>query len=154
MEPDMKSGPEFAGKRDFLKVILGGGVIMWLGSVLYPIFAYLRPPVEAEVEVTSVRVGTVAELKNDSARIVRFGNKPVILLRLQNGEFRAFEATCTHLDCTVQYRIDLQMICCACHNGRYDLTGRNIAGPPPRPLTQFRVVVKNDELFVARATEA
>jgi Rieske Fe-S protein len=153
MEPGKKEESEVSGKRDFLKIILGGSLVMWLGSVLYPILAYLKPPVQAEVEVTSVRVGSISDVENDSGMIVRFGNKPVILVRLPGGEFRAFEATCTHLDCTVQYRKDLQMIWCACHNGRYDLTGRNIAGPPPRPLTQFRVVVKNDELFVARATE-
>jgi Rieske Fe-S protein len=138
-------------KRDFLKYLLGGGVVMWLGSVLYPIFSYLKPPKQAEVEVTSVRVGLASEIEKDSGTIIRFGNKPVILVRLPDGEFRAFEATCTHLDCTVQYRKDLQMIWCACHNGRYDLTGRNIAGPPPRPLDQFRVVVKGEELFVAKA---
>jgi Rieske Fe-S protein len=153
METGRENHPEVSGKRDFLKVILGGSLAMWVGSVLYPILAYLRPPVQAEVEVTSVRVGTISDVQKDSGMIVRFGNKPVILVRLANGEFRAFEATCTHLDCTVQYRKDLQMIWCACHNGRYDLTGRNIAGPPPRPLSEFRVVVKNDELFVARITD-
>jgi Rieske Fe-S protein len=146
-----EAGPSLQ-KRDFLKMVLGGGVLMWLGSVLYPILAYLKPPKEAEVEVTSVKVGTVGEIEKGSGTIVRFGNKPVILVRTPEGDFRAFSATCTHLDCTVQYRKDLQVIWCACHNGRYDMNGRNIAGPPPRPLDEFRVAVKNDELFVARRT--
>ena len=34
---------------------------------------------------------------------------------------------------------DLRQIWCACHNGLYDLAGRNVSGPPPRPLEVFEV---------------
>ncbi len=137
-------------KRDFLKYVLGGGLLAWLAAVLYPVVVYLKPPKQAEVEVTSVKVGKAKDIEKDSGTIVRFGSKPVILVRTAGGEFKAFSATCTHLDCTVQYRKDLGMIWCACHNGRYDLSGRNVAGPPPRPLEEYRVVVQGDEVFVSR----
>ena len=138
------------GKRDFLKYVLGGGLLAWAAAVLYPLFAYLRPPKQAEVEVTSVKVGKLEAIEKDSGIIVRFGNKPVIIVRAANGDLRAFSATCTHLDCTVQYRKDMGMIWCACHNGRYDLNGRNIAGPPPRPLDEYRVVVQGGEVLVSK----
>ena len=53
------AAPDLAGKsrRDFLKYVLGGALIAWIGAVLYPIFAYLKPPHQGEVEVTSVKVG-------------------------------------------------------------------------------------------------
>lgn len=137
-------------KRDFLKYVLGGGLMAWVASVVYPLFAYLKPPKQAEVEVSSVKVGKLATIEKDSGTIVRFGNKPVILLRTSNGELRAFSATCTHLDCTVQYRKDLGVIWCACHNGKYDFNGKNIAGPPPRPLDEFRVVVQGEEVFISK----
>ena len=140
------------GKRDFLTYILSGGLLAWAGSVVYPLFTYLRPPKQAEVEVSSVKVGKLSAIEKDSGTIVRFGNKPVILVRTASGELRAFSATCTHLDCTVQYRKDLGVIWCACHNGKYDLNGRNIAGPPPRPLDEFRVVVQGEEVFVSKKT--
>lgn len=138
------------GKRDFLKIALGGGLIAWVASVVYPLFAYLKPPKQAEVEVSSVRVGTLSEIGEDTGQIVRFGNKPVIVVRLASGEVKAFSAVCTHLDCTVQYRQDMGLIWCACHNGKYDLTGRNIAGPPPRPLDEYRVVTQGEEVFVSK----
>ena len=137
-------------KRDFLKYVLGGGVIAWLAAVLYPVALYLKPPPQGEVEVTSVSAGKLSAIPNDSGTVLRFGNKPVILLRTKAGELRAFSATCTHLDCTVQYRKDMGMIWCACHNGRYDLSGRNVAGPPPRPLDEYRVVVQGEEVFVSK----
>jgi Rieske Fe-S protein len=57
---------------------------------------------------------------------------------------------CTHLQCTVQYRSDTQHIWCACHNGHYDLNGRNIAGPPPKPLEQYLVNIRGDEIVVSK----
>ena len=137
-------------KRDLLKIMLGGSLVAWLGSVLYPLLAYLKPPQQAEVEVSSVRVGKLADIPKDSGQIVRFGNKPVIVVRTANGDLRAFSAVCTHLDCTVQYKRDMGLIWCACHNGKYDLNGRNIAGPPPRPLDEYRVIVQGEEVFVSK----
>jgi len=150
--PSDTPSPELPQRRKFLQFLLGGSLAAWLGAVLYPIVAYLKPPAQAEVEVSSVRVGVLDDIKKDGGQIVRFGSKPVLLVRTAEGDLKAFSATCTHLDCTVQYRSDLGVIWCACHNGKYDLTGRNIDGPPPRPLDEFRVLLKGNEVFVAKKT--
>lgn len=140
------------GKRDFLKIILSGGVFAFIGAVIYPILAYLIPPKEAEVAVSSVKAGKLSEIEKESGKIIKFGTKPVILIRTAGDELKAFSATCTHLDCTVQYRKDYGTIWCACHNGRYDLNGRNISGPPPRPLDELRVIVQGDEILISKKT--
>jgi len=137
-------------RRQFTNYLLAGGLLGWMGSVLYPLFAYLKPPPVAEANVNSVKAGLASEFANNSAEIVKFGRKPVILIRTDGGEFRAFEATCTHLDCIVQYRTDLKQIWCACHNGIYDTRGRNVSGPPPRPLEAFAVNIVDDEIMVSR----
>ncbi len=137
-------------KRDFLKYILGGSLVVWVGTILYPVLSYLKPPSQAEVEVSSVKVGKLSDIEKDSGTIVKFGSKPVILLRLASGELRAFSATCTHLECTVQYRKDLGLIWCACHNGKYDVNGRNVSGPPPRPLDEYNVKVQGGEVFISK----
>jgi Rieske Fe-S protein len=144
--------PENQSKRDFLKYFFAGSVTAFLGAVLYPIFAYLVPPKQAGVEVSSVKAGKLSEIEKESGKIIKFGTKPVILIRTANDELRAFSATCTHLDCTVQYRKDFGMIWCACHNGKYDLNGRNISGPPPRPLDEFRVLLHGDEILISKKT--
>ncbi|HLF13806.1 MAG TPA: Rieske (2Fe-2S) protein [Bacteroidota bacterium] len=130
--------------------MLGSSLAALTGSVLYPIVAYLKPPKSGEVEVSTVKAGKVDEFDRDSGQIIKFGTKPVLLVRTQEGEFRAFSAVCTHLDCTVQYRREKGTIWCACHNGTYDLTGRNIAGPPPRPLDEFRVIVQGEEVLISK----
>ena len=137
-------------RRQFTNTVLTGGLLGWLGSVLYPIISYLRPPEVPEANVASVKAGTASDFPTNTAQIVKFGRKPVILIRTDAGDFRAFSATCTHLDCIVQYRTDLKQIWCACHNGLYDTRGRNVSGPPPRPLDEFSVNVVNDEILVSR----
>ncbi|MFA6455934.1 MAG: Rieske (2Fe-2S) protein [Bacteroidota bacterium] len=148
--PDISDPNVQQNKRDFLRYILFGGVTAWLAAVLYPVMAYLKPPKQAEVVVNSVKAGKVSDFANDSGSIVKFGNKPVILIRNPKGEFKAFSAVCTHLDCTVSYRKDFGMIWCACHNGKYDLNGRNVSGPPPRPLDEFRVTVQGEEVSISK----
>jgi cytochrome b6-f complex iron-sulfur subunit len=103
-----------------------------------------------EANVQSVKAGLVSAFPVNTAQIVKFGRKPVILVREQSGEFSALSATCTHLECIVQYRGDLKQIWCACHNGLYDLHGRNVSGPPPRPLEEYAVNIVGDEILVSK----
>lgn len=144
------SGAVNEAKRDFLKWILSGGLVAFVASIVYPVLAYLKPPAQGEVEVTSVNVGKLSDIPKNSGRIIKFGSKPVILIRTEAGDLRAFSATCTHLDCTVQYKKELGVIWCACHNGKYDLNGHNISGPPPRPLSPYKVIEQGDEVLVSK----
>ncbi|MFZ0391500.1 MAG: Rieske (2Fe-2S) protein [Calditrichia bacterium] len=139
------------GRRKFLNIIIAGGIAGWVASVIYPVISYLKPPKIPEAQVNSVKGGTVSDFPPNSGQIIQFGRIPVILIRTVDGKFKAFEATCTHLDCIVQYRTDTHRIWCACHNGVYDLNGRNISGPPPKPLTQYNVNISDDEIFITKA---
>ena len=119
-------------------------------SFLYPAIDYMLPPPVAESTSRSVSAAKVGELKNNNGKIFKFGSRPALLVRTVEGEYRAFSAVCTHLNCTVQYREDLHEIWCACHNGLYDLEGRNVSGPPPRPLEMFEVHVQGEDIVVSR----
>lgn len=149
------------GRRRFIDWVGSWSITTWLlstgfggfmAAVLYPVTRYLIPPKAEESAVSSVtlsiRTGDVAP---NSGTIFKFGNEAGLLIRTPSGELRAFSAQCTHLDCIVQYRDDEQDIWCACHNGHYDLTGRNVAGPPPEPLARFEVRVRGDQIIVNRA---
>ncbi|MFH1742679.1 MAG: ubiquinol-cytochrome c reductase iron-sulfur subunit [bacterium] len=141
-------------RRSVLNWLLGTSLGAWAGVVLYPILAYIKPPEQGEAAVTAVRVDTVMNFLPRTGRVVPFGRKPALVLRASEepDSFRAFYATCTHLDCTVSYREDLNAIFCACHNGAYDLNGINISGPPPRPLTPLKVNVRDGTIFISRET--
>lgn len=138
-------------RKKFIDYVLKGSLIGWLGTAFYPILAYLKPPKIAEANVSSVSAGLAADFLPNSSKIIKFGRKPVILIRKEDGEFRAFGATCTHLDCIVQYKKDSKDIFCACHNGIYDLNGSNVSGPPPRPLQRFNVQEVRDEILISKS---
>lgn len=137
-------------RREFLNWVLGIGTIGWIAAILYPVYKYIVPPKSREAVVKSVSVGKVKDFKPNSGLNFKFGNKPGILILTEDGTFKAFSATCTHLECTVQYKDEMKLIWCACHNGKYDLSGKNISGPPPNPLEEFKVIIKNNEVFVTK----
>ena len=137
-------------RRNFLNILVGSAAVSFIGMLIYPVIKYLTPPKLPQVVPDNVLAGEVSKLKDNSGKIFRFGNKPAILIRTPSGDIRAFTAVCTHLQCTVQYRSDLKQIWCACHNGHYDLFGKNISGPPPRPLKRFDVTIKGDNIYVHR----
>ncbi len=139
-------------RRRFLNFLIGGSLLGWISSVIYPIFSFLIPPKIPEANVNSVNAGPAAEFPANSGKIIKFGRKPVLLIKDEVGEFHAFDGTCTHLDCIVQYRDDTKQIWCACHNGIYDISGGTVSGPPPRPLQEFTVNIVNDEIVIINPT--
>ena len=133
-----------------MEYLLGGGLLASFASFLYPVLRYLIPPLTPDLGSDTVVAARVGDLKPNTGKIFRFGSRPGLLVLTQEREYRAMAATCTHLDCTVQYRDDLHQVWCACHNGTYDLNGRNVSGPPPRPLETYDVHVRGEEIIVER----
>ncbi len=144
-----QEGP-VVSRRGALNWLLGTTFGATLAAALYPVFRFVIPPEVAEAPVNRVLAAKLSELSVNSGKIFRFGSRPGIVLRTQDGAVRAFSAVCTHLNCTVQYRPEFQNIWCACHNGVYDLQGKNISGPPPRPLEAYKVDVSGDDVVVTR----
>jgi Rieske Fe-S protein len=138
-------------RRSFLDFLLGTSALATLGAIVYPIFRFMSPPQIVESAENSVVAAKLSEVPPNSGKIFKFGNKPGILVHTAAGEFKAFSAVCTHLECIVQYRDDTKQIWCACHNGQYNLSGKNVGGPPPRPLEEYKVNTRGDDVVVTRA---
>ena len=158
MNPDIREKsdknlgtPPLPPRRTFLDILLGTSALATLGAIVYPIFRFMSPPQIVESTESSVVAAKLSEVPPNSGKIFKFGNKPGILVHTTSGEFKAFSAVCTHLECIVQYRDDTKQIWCACHNGQYNLSGKNIGGPPPRPLEEYKVNTRGDEVVVTRA---
>lgn len=149
-QQNQETSPNPSSRRSFLNVLLSTSIGASAIAILYPIFKYLAPPKSGEPATASVVAGKASELKPNSGMIFKFGSTPGILIRTPDGELRAFSAVCTHLQCTVQYKKETSQIWCACHNGIYDLSGRNVSGPPPKPLEAYKVNLRGDEVVVSR----
>lgn len=142
------------GKRSFIQVLLGIGVVAWLGGVVAAVIKYLAPPKDTGGDQNSIALGPEDSIvnnpkwKNDSF-IFKFKNKPAILVKTPTGNYRAFSAECTHLQCIVEHQPDNKVFFCNCHGGKYNLDGKNIAGPPPLPLEEYDVATENGEITVS-----
>ena len=158
MNSDSKSGKPGAGGgepkvdsgRRWVNVLLGTGIVATIASFVYPAIRYVIPPPVSEASNLSVVAAKVGQLKANTGMVFKFGSEPAILILMADGKYRAFTAVCTHLGCTVQYRADLHEIWCPCHNGTYNLQGRNVSGPPPRPLTEYKVHIQGGDIVVVR----
>lgn len=137
-------------RRNWVTALIGGGFASSILSFLYPVIRFILPPDVAESTTVEVVAAKTSELPPNSGKVIAFGDHPAIVVRTPAGDWRAFTAVCTHLACTVQYRSDMQMIWCACHNGMYDLNGKVVSGPPPRPLEEHAIHVRGDEVVVSR----
>lgn len=144
-------GSTSPSRRSFLDYLLGTSAIATLGAILYPILRFMSPPQIIESTESSVVAAKLSEVPINSGKIFKFGSKPGILIRTDTGELKACSAVCTHLDCIVQYRPDIKHIWCACHNGHYNTDGKNISGPPPRPLEAYKVNRRGDDIVVSRS---
>lgn len=125
-------------RRTFLDFVLGFSSVAWLAGVLYPVIRYLKPIHRAgPTGPTRLTREELAKLEQHRFVIVPVSGKRVIVLENPSHAIRAFDAKCTHEGCTVQYLPEQSIIWCACHNGRFDLNGRVLSGPPPRPLPEY-----------------
>jgi Rieske Fe-S protein len=138
-------------RRRFLDSLLGTGFASTVVAVVYPVWRYLIPPQSGEPATQSVVAAQASQVKANSGMVFKFGSKPGLLVRAPDGTLRAYNAVCTHLECTVQYKSDTSQIWCACHNGMYDLEGNVVSGPPPRPLERLAVNLRGDDVVVSRA---
>lgn len=137
-------------RRTLLRRLLGVGVVGWLGTIFYPVAKFLIPPPVGEATVTTMKIGAVGEEWEKPFKIIRFGRKPVLVLKDRQDNYRALSALCTHLACIVQYRAEDNFIWCACHNGRFDLAGNVISGPPPSSLEIYDVdITDSGEIWVS-----
>lgn len=135
-------------RRSFLKIanrVLG---ITGMAAVLGPVIAFFYPPKLEEVPSEPVFVGTLAELPVGSAKTVRFGRYPALVINTPEG-IKAYSAVCTHFACVVKWDGKSNQIVCPCHEGYFNpQDGTVISGPPPKPLEVLKIAHSGDEIFV------
>ncbi len=142
-------------RSDFLKIIVGLFAALWSSMTGYPVFRYLisgaRKQSNDDSQISTLSLGKVDDFIPGSSKNFKFGSKPALIIRSDSGEFYAYDAVCTHLGCTVQYSEEKDKIWCACHGGQFEtMTGKNVGGPPPKPLKALKVLTDSGEIIVSK----
>lgn len=124
-------------RRRFIDLLLGATFLGWVASVAYPIVRYLKPlPQTGATGPTRLTRDEAAKLEQNKFVIVPVSGQRVMVVQTQDQLF-AFSAKCTHEGCTITFQAAQSSLWCPCHDGRFDLTGRVISGPPPQALARY-----------------
>ena len=137
-------------RRNFLDIFFGGSLLATIAAFVYPVVRYVLPSKRTAVIENSVAAAKVGELPPNAAKVFKFGSAPAVLINTAEGTLVALSAICTHLTCTVRYDGETGTLFCPCHNGRFDLNGNVLSGPPPRPLETYAVEISGPDIIVAR----
>lgn len=142
-------------RRAFLQVLALVSAVLAL-LPFSPILDFLMPVASAKRVRT--KVGNVEELIPNSYKIFFWPSKndpyhTNILVRLQNGEYRAFNRVCVHLQCLVRYVPERNRIECPCHGSLYRVNDAVPIGGPAfqigRGLPVMKLEVdKNGDIYV------
>ena len=90
-----------------------------------------------------------SEVAPGSAVTFKDGGKDAVLIHLDDGDFVAYSAVCTHAGCTVAYQN--AQLACPCHGSIFDAAngGEVVSGPAQTPLPKIPVEVQNGEIVKA-----
>ncbi len=155
------TGKNTLTRRDFIKgtmAFVGGLIGVTIGI---PTIAYLLSPSLRKVEDESVvDLGPLENYPIGIPTLFEFTRTKVngwertglsygvYVLRQNEQDVRVFSDICTHLACRVNWHPDQKHYISPCHDGHFDITGKNISGPPPRPLDEFTTKIENGNLFI------
>jgi Rieske Fe-S protein len=155
-------------RRGVLLGTLTGAISATALAIFYPVLCFLWPRKVTTSGATEVVAPfKLKELAHTTSNPFDFAGKPCLVVLTPEGakrvvagqapgsdDVRAFNALCTHVECTVRFRAESGDIFCSCHEGVYDLNGHNVSGPPPRPLESYQVTLRGEpgqeEIVVSR----
>ena len=125
-----------------------------------PIVAFLLSPFLRKVPEVWRPVGSVDSFKVGTTVVVKYldasplpwagvtSNTAAWLRRDSEDKFIAFSINCTHLGCPVRWLSEAELFMCPCHGGVYYKDGTVAAGPPPKPLPQYPVRVRDGQVEI------
>ena len=162
--------PADVKRRALLRSLLAGGAVFVVGNISAMLTHAMEPvAVQLIAELHRLRghregdtgnapggssnlpssaagpVGNINQLPVNSALAFTLASTgdPGLVIRLTQKEIVAYDATCTHEGCTVNYDQATQALICPCHGAAYDPSNHAavLAGPTRLPLTSVPVSV-------------
>lgn len=158
-------------RRRVLNLLIAGMNALIAGVLAVPVLGYVLTPILRKSGAGEwISVGLVDDLrggteprrvdyryKNDSGYTVETVNGYAFVIQGEgdeNGAPRVLSPICTHMGCNVAWNGQRERFLCPCHGGQYTADGRNVAGPPPRPLDQLPTRVENGVLKIQVGEQA
>ncbi len=147
-------------RRTFLTRVTAS-ILGLIGLALsIPLIGYVISPAFRRQARDWVEAGNVDELKADVPRELTYvvtvhdgwfkttAMKSIWAVRQTEGDVTVFAPLCTHLGCGYRWNSDDRRFICPCHNSVFDIAGKVVSGPAPRPLDRLPVKIEGGRLFI------
>jgi menaquinol-cytochrome c reductase iron-sulfur subunit len=151
----MRDPQQVVSRRRFLSRLSLGLSALAGVVVSVPIVAYLLSPlINRAVQVwrdlgpvDTFRIGETAQVAFEEPSSLPWAGQTARtaawIRRTGETSFLAFAVNCTHLGCPVNWIREAELFLCPCHGGVYYAGGEVAGGPPPRPLFQYDVRIRD-----------
>jgi Rieske Fe-S protein len=146
----MKLEYSLVTRRTFLNTLLGGWLASFAFGSLWALCRFAFPTLGREPDYVVLAAKEYLTIPANSAKVFAWGGKAGIFLKRADHRMLALKGVCTHMECTVVYKPEERRFYCPCHKGWFDEDGKNVQGPPPRPLEVFDFRVEGASLIVYR----
>jgi glycine/D-amino acid oxidase-like deaminating enzyme/nitrite reductase/ring-hydroxylating ferredoxin subunit len=87
--------------------------------------------------IAGAEEGTLAELANGEAKILKWRGRKVAAYRSEEGALSVCSPVCTHLKCLVHWNDADRTWDCPCHGSRFHPDGQLLSGPAEAPLERI-----------------
>ena len=146
----MKLDYSLVTRRTFLNTLFGGWLLAFLSGTFVALFRFAFPTLGKEPDFVILKPEDYLNIPPNSTKPFAWGGKLGLFFRKDENTLVALKGVCTHMECNVAYKPEERKFYCPCHKGWFDENGKNIKGPPPKPLEIFDYMVEEDKLIVAR----
>lgn len=127
-------------RRRFLDAMMWTSVAGAAFSAIAPVPFFLVPPPGPP----GLRRFRLDPLAAGAARKIDAGDR--LLIAVNDGGLRIFDAACTHQDCPVDWNAG--RFVCHCHGAEFDRDGRPVKGPAKLPLARLSFREEGGEIVL------
>jgi len=146
----MKLASSLVTRRTFLNTLFSGWLLAFSAGSLYTLLRFAFPTLGKEPDFVVLNATDFLSIPANSVKPFAWGGKVGLLFKRSSGAIAALKGVCTHMECNITYRPEENKFYCACHKGWFDENGKNIEGPPPKPLEFFTVTTSDEKLIIAK----
>lgn len=148
------------GRRVFLKqaIFTIGGLIT--AGLAVPGATYFLSPIWKKNEEDWIEVGEISTIpigdpvkldfvqRKKDGWVTIEGRSSAWVVTPDGSNFTVFDPRCTHLGCPYRWDAAKKEFLCPCHTAVFDIDGKVLSGPPPRPLDRFASKVVGGKLLI------
>ena len=137
----------------FSELLLGAVIALIVTLVTIVMISYALPgePLEIPQLQPAARVARAADFPVGGSRLVRWGNRAVLVVHAEAERYYALDAISPHDGCMLEWEEAASRIVSPCSYVVYDLHGNVVTGLTTAPLTRFAVFVRDETVYVTEA---